>query len=197
MQSGAENRKATGCTRSLVIAADQAIYFLSHHWLFFVNLATAVFAGLPALAPWLQSRGLEVPARFIYLAYRATCHQRPERSFFIFGEKMAYCQRDTATYALVLLAGIAYAFLRPRAKPLPWKIAVLLVLPMAVDGGGQFFGLWTSTWVSRVITGGLFGFALVWTIYPYIDQGLAEARKEIEARFTKAGIPLPGFTPKA
>lgn len=191
MQQAPERRKATGFTRDLVIAADQAIYVLSRHWLAVVNLLTAIFAGLPVLAPWLQSRGLDVPARFIYLAYRATCHQRPERSFFIFGEKMAYCQRDTATYAVVLLAGIAYAFLRPRVKPLSLKIAALLILPMAVDGTGQFFGLWTSTWWSRVVTGGLFGFTLVWVIYPYIDQGLAEARKEIEARFAKAGISLP------
>ena len=78
MQQTPERPRATGCTRSLVVAADQAIYFLSRHWLFFANLATAVFAGLPVLAPWLQSRGLEVPARFIYLAYRATFHQRPD-----------------------------------------------------------------------------------------------------------------------
>ena len=191
MQPAPERRKATGITRNLVIAADQAIYFLSRHWLFAANLVTAVFAGLPVLAPFLQSRGLQAPAQLIYLAYRATCHQRPERSFFLFGEQMAYCQRDTATYAVVLLAGIAYAFLRPRVKPLSLKVAALLVLPLAVDGTGQFFGLWISTWWSRVITGGLFGFTLVWAIYPYIDQGLAEARKEIEARFAKAGIPLP------
>jgi len=190
VQSLPPRPKATGRTRDLVIAADQAIYFLSRHWLFFANLVVAIFAGLPLLAPFLMSKGLVWPAQIIYVAYRVQCHQRPERSFFPFGYQMAYCQRDTATYAVVLLAGIAYSFLRPKVKPLRLWQAIPMVAPMAVDGTGQFFGLWTSVWWSRVITGGLFGLALVWFVYPYIEQGLSEARASIEAKFKAAGIPL-------
>ena len=194
MQSPSNSPKATGRARDLVIATDQAIYFLSRHWLFFANLVVAIFAGLPLLAPFLMSKGLELPAQIIYVAYRVQCHQKPERSFFPFGYQMAYCQRDTATYAVVLLAGIAYAFLRPKVKPLRLWAAILMVVPMAIDGTGQLLGLWTSTWWSRVVTGGLFGLALVWLVYPYIEQGLGEARASIEAKFKAAGIPLSAFT---
>ncbi len=193
MQDQAGGPKATGIARDLVIAADQAIYVLSRHWLLVANILATVYAGLPVLSPYLKARGLEFAGQLIFAAYRVACHQRPERSFFLFGYQMAYCQRDTATYTAVVLAGIAYALLRRRMKPLPLWGAALLVLPLAVDGGGQFFGLWVSAWASRVITGALFGLALVWLAYPRIDEGLAEARKEIEARFAKAGLPLPGF----
>ncbi|MDH7488420.1 MAG: DUF2085 domain-containing protein [Anaerolineae bacterium] len=197
MQNPTGGPRATGIARDLVIAADQAIYVLSRHWLLVANVLAAIYAGLPILSPYLKARGLELAGQLIFVAYRVACHQRPERSFFLFGHQMAYCQRDTATYTAVVLAGIAYALLRPRVKPLPLWGAALLVLPLAVDGTSQFFGLWASTWVSRVITGALFGIALVWLVYPRIDEGLAEIRKEIEARFAKAGLPLPGFKRKA
>lgn len=193
MQNRTEGPKATGLARDLVIAADQAIYVLSRHWLLVANVVAAIYAGLPVLSPWLRSRGLEFAGQLIFAAYRVACHQRPERSFFVFGHQMAYCQRDTATYTTVLLAGIAYAFLRPRVKPLSLWGAALMLLPLAVDGTGQLFGLWVSTWWSRAVTGTLFGVALVWLVYPRIDEGLAEVRREIEARFAQAGIPLPGL----
>ncbi|MGB9593691.1 MAG: DUF2085 domain-containing protein, partial [Anaerolineae bacterium] len=171
MQNSTGGPKATGIARDLVIAADQAIYVLSRHWLALANVLAAIYAGLPVLSPYLKARGLEFAGQLIFVAYRVACHQRPERSFFLFGHQMAYCQRDTATYTTVVLAGIAYALLRPRVKPLPLWGAALLILPLAVDGTGQFFGLWTSTWASRVVTGTLFGIALVWLAYPRIDEG--------------------------
>lgn len=197
MQDRTAGPKATGIARDLVIAADRAIYIFSHHWLAVANVLAAIYAGLPVLSPYLKAKGFEFAGQLIFMTYRLACHQRPERSFFVFGHQMAYCQRDTATYTTIFVAGIAYALLRPRVRPLPLWGAALLVLPMVVDGAGQFFGLWTSTWWSRVITGALFGLALVWLVYPLLDQGLAEVRREIEARFAKAGIPLPGFKRRA
>lgn len=193
MRDQSDGPKATGVARDLVIAANQAIYVLSRHWLLVANILAALYAGLPILSPFLKSRGFEFAGQLIFVAYRVACHQRPERSFFLFGHQMAYCQRDTATYTTVVLAGIAYALLRPRVKPLSLLGAALLVLPLAVDGTGQLFGLWVSTWWARVVTGALFGVALVWLVYPRVDEAFVEVRKEIEARFAKAGLPLPGF----
>jgi len=192
MRPASEPPKATGCARNLVIAADEAIYVLSRHWLLAVNLLAGLYAGLPVLAPYLESRGLHVPARVIYLVYSMVCHQMPTRSFFIFGYKMAFCQRDTAVYGTIFVAGVLYGLLRPRVKPLPVWLAVLMALPMAVDGTGQLFGFWESTAWSRVITGALFGFALVWLVYPYVDEACGEIRATVVEKFHKADIPLPG-----
>lgn len=60
------------------------------HWLLIVSLALALFVGLPWLAPALMAKGYEWQAHLIYFAYGLTCHQLPERSYFLFGTKAMY-----------------------------------------------------------------------------------------------------------
>ncbi len=71
-------------------AVDRLVAWLTRHWLALFNVIVAVFVGLPFAAPLLMHAGLTGPARLIYLAYRPTCHQLPERSFFLFGAQGAY-----------------------------------------------------------------------------------------------------------
>ena len=90
------------------------------------------------------------------------------------GWKVALCQRDVAIYSGVLLAGISYAFVRRRVGPLPFKLFVLLVIPMAVDGLTQLVGWRESTWLLRTLTGALFGVAAVYLAYPYVEDAMQE-----------------------
>lgn len=90
------------------------------------------------------------------------------------GWKVALCQRDVAIYAGVFLAGISYAFVRRQARPLPFKVFVLLVIPMAVDGLTQLVGWRESTWLLRTVTGALFGVAAVYLAYPYVEDAMQE-----------------------
>lgn len=90
------------------------------------------------------------------------------------GWKVALCQRDVAIYAGVLLAGISYAFVRQRTRPLPFKLFVLLVIPMAVDGLTQLIGWRESNWLLRTLTGALFGGAAVYLAYPYVEEAMQE-----------------------
>jgi uncharacterized membrane protein len=90
------------------------------------------------------------------------------------GWKVALCQRDVAIYAGVLLAGISYAFVRRRTRPLPFKVFVLLVIPMAVDGLTQLVGWRESNWLLRTVTGALFGVAAVYLAYPYVEDAMQE-----------------------
>lgn len=99
------------------------------------------------------------------------------------GYKMAYCQRDAAIYTAIFLAGLFFALLRHRLKPLPWRWFFVSILPLAVDGTGQLLGLWESTPLSRVLTGGLFGVAGVWLTYPYLEEGMNDAKQTLAARF--------------
>lgn len=95
------------------------------------------------------------------------------------GFKVAICQRDVAIYLAMFIAGLAFTWLRRRLKPLAIKKFVALCAPMAIDGLGQLFGLWVSTWWSRVLTGGLFGVACVWLAYPYLERGMNEVHQEM------------------
>lgn len=104
----------------------------------------------------------------------------------VLGSQTAFCQRDIAIYASVLLAGLFFGLVRDRVKPLPFKIFVLFLVPIAVDGFTQLLGgivpflpARESTWLLRTITGSLFGIGGVWLAYPYIEQGMRDIRRSI------------------
>ena len=71
-------------------AVDRLAARLARHWLALFNTIVAMFVLVPFLAPVLMHLGLQRPAGVIYLIYQPTCHQLPERSFFLFGPQGAY-----------------------------------------------------------------------------------------------------------
>lgn len=95
------------------------------------------------------------------------------------GYKMAYCERDVAIYSSMLAAGLAFALLRNRMRPLSlrWYL-IFAVLPIAIDGGTQLltqsFMPRESTPLLRAITGTLFGVLTVWLLYPYVEEAMAD-----------------------
>lgn len=161
---------------------NRVVLAWARHWLLVLNGLTGMFAVLPLLAPWLLSQGYSTPANVIYVAYRLVCHQKSERSFFLFKQQVAYCQRDLAIYTGVFLLGLVYALVRRWLRPLSWTGAFLLVLPMAVDGLSQLVGLRESTWELRLTTGVLFALATVWFVYPRLEQGFQEIHAVVQAR---------------
>jgi uncharacterized membrane protein len=90
------------------------------------------------------------------------------------GWKVALCQRDVAIYASVFLTGLLYGLVRYRLRPLPFKIYVLFLIPIAVDGLTQLVGWRESNWWLRTLTGALFGFASVWLAYPYVEEAMQD-----------------------
>lgn len=157
-----------------------ALRFACRHWLAAANVIVIVFSTLPFAAPVLAAYGYDQISTAIFNAYSLTCHQMPERSFFILGHQVAYCERNTAIYFAMALAGLAYARLRARGlRPLPWRWYFLLILPMALDGFTQLFGWRESTWLLRVLTGSLFGIATIWLCYPILQESFDEMAREL------------------
>ena len=177
-------------------------------WLALANGSTALFLGLPFLAPVLARLGRADLAHMIYAAYQVTCHEWPFRAYFLFGSRLTYsaaelraagvpsiytfhgspelgytvafCQRNVAIYAAILLAGIAYACLGRRAHALSLGAYLFAIAPMALDGVTQLVGWRESSWELRTVTGVLFGWASVWLLYPrvaaFIDDWLRTRR---------------------
>ncbi len=50
------------------------------------------------------------------------------------GWKVAWSDRMVAMYTAIFVAGLCYALVRRRLKPLPLKVLPLFILPLAVDG---------------------------------------------------------------
>lgn len=103
------------------------------------------------------------------------------------GFKSAICQRDVAIYGAVFLGGLAYQFWGPRERRLGWKLYVLLLLPMAIDGTTQLIGLRESNWWLRTFTGALFGLATVWFAYPHVQGAMEEVLEETQYHYPGEG----------
>jgi uncharacterized membrane protein len=159
---------------------------IARHWLLFVNSVSATFAILPLLAPYLVAHGENGIARGIYYAFSLICHQRIDRSFVIYHEKMACCERCAAIYTGVFLFGLLYAALRTRIRQLPFWIFMLLTVPIALDGFTQEFGLRESNWELRVVTGVLFALGFTWLLFPRMEIGFARIRADLERRYHPA-----------
>lgn len=112
------------------------------------------------------------------------------------GYKMAWCERDVAIYVAMAFTFIGFGFIRSRVKFLDWRIYLLFVLPMAIDGTWQLFTspldilpfipLHESTPELRAITGVLFGFGSVWLVFPYVEQAMRDAYRDAKSQLDRA-----------
>jgi uncharacterized membrane protein len=155
-------------------------------------LVLSVFS-LIVVAPVAAASGHSEVASGIYRAFGTLCHQLPERSYFIDGHQLAVCSRCSGIYAGFAFTLLVYPLLRslknPDAPPRSWL--VLAALPLVIDVSVNFFGFWTNTHTSRLLTGALLGSAVVFYVMPgIIDLSLRYSRtpppKEPRVTFTLA-----------
>ncbi len=102
------------------------------------------------------------------------------------GYKVAWCERDTAMYVSLIIAGLLFGLVRTRLKALDWRIYLLLLVPMALDGGTQLIGLRESDYILRTITGTLFGMGSVWLVYPYLEEAMRDLQTQAQAQWQQA-----------
>jgi len=89
--------------------ADQFFYWFSNHYMAVFNFFVFLYVGLAFLAPILQKNGINTPAQVIYGVYSRLCHQLSFRSWFLFGEQIAY-PRATAGISGLMTYGEATGF---------------------------------------------------------------------------------------
>ncbi len=100
------------------------------------------------------------------------------------GWKVAFCERDLAIYTSILGAGLVYGLVRRRLGnwQMPWRHALIFLVPLGIDGLLQFFGVYESTWVLRTVTGAIFGVGGVFFAYPYLEEGFADIRRTVNEK---------------
>ena len=84
------------------------------------------------------------------------CHCMDSRSFHYRNIRFPICARCTGELIGILLGVILFAFWQPG-----WLLALLLLLPLLIDGGIQALTRYESNNIKRLITGILFGYGLV------------------------------------
>jgi uncharacterized membrane protein len=87
--------------------------WLARHWVALVTVVSGVFIALPLAAPLLAMTGHERASGAIYFAYRITCHQLPQRSWFIGGPSPQYDWSQLRPYVKHPEAGPLMAFHAP------------------------------------------------------------------------------------
>lgn len=149
-------------------------------FLFFLNM-------LPILAPILACFGEKRISSFIYWLYQFTCHQKASRSFFICDHQNGWCARCTFLWFATFASSVVSFYYKPIAnyfKGLSFKAALVLVLPLVLDGGIQFiatiYSLYTrtepfyeSTNSIRAITGALFGTGIGLFLFPRLRDEIS------------------------
>jgi uncharacterized membrane protein len=125
-------------------------------YLAFVLFFLLVFT-LTLTAPALKHIGYDNSAEANYLVFSSLCHQLSERSFSLFGFKLAVCARCFGIYIGLLSGALMYPLLNRGEKvPPPWLILVSIA-PLALDGITQILGFRESNNLLRLVTGFLFG----------------------------------------
>jgi uncharacterized membrane protein len=84
----------------VVTQADRFSYWLSRYYMVLINTIVVLYFGIPFLAPIFMVNGWERPGRMIYSAYGLVCHQFAFRSWFLFGEQVAYPLEDAGVEGL-------------------------------------------------------------------------------------------------
>lgn len=89
------------------------------------------------------------------------CHRKPERSFHIHGHQFPVCARCTGFYT-GLLVYLIYTLIYKHGYDLNMLIiSIILMIPVAIDGFTQYFGIRESTNNLRFITGFIGGIGLI------------------------------------
>jgi len=137
-----------------------------------------LWAALILAAPWLMAERHFLASAAIYKGFSAVCHQAPERSFFFQGQPMGVCSRCASIYAGFIIGLLLYPFLRDLREdrfPPRW-ILIGAGIPTAIDFTGGILGIFANTFLSRALTGILFGAVAAFYVTPGLVSALNDWR---------------------
>jgi uncharacterized membrane protein len=142
--------------------------WLSSRWFLVFLIVYGTWVWTPFLAPFFMNIGWYGAGKAIYFIYSFFCHQLPERSFFLFGQKsmyslseiqsvwqhttnpmilrqftgnetmgwkIAWSDRMVSFYTSMWLFAVAWSPFRKKIKPFSLLGFVILLIPIALDGG--------------------------------------------------------------
>jgi uncharacterized membrane protein len=148
--------------------------FLIVYW---AHLITGIlgFIVLAAFSiPFLSYFGLDAIAKPLFFGLHYLCAQIPSHSLYLFGHQFGLCERNLSIYTSMFLGSLLFVLTRKRLPGIPWWLWIVMILPMALDGTTQMFGLRESTLILRVVTGTLFGLGSIWFALPLMEQAMQE-----------------------
>jgi uncharacterized membrane protein len=174
---------ARGSKHAIGIFFNSTGNFLLEYWAHIITAILGVLVFIAISIPFLSYLGLDAIAKPLFFALHYVCAQIPSHSFYVLGHQLGLCARNFSIYASMFLGSLAFVLSKKRLPGIPWWVWILFILPMAIDGTTQMFGLRESTWYLRVITGTLFGLGNIWFALPMMQKAILEAPPQ---------VPVPG-----
>ena len=165
---------------------DRAANLVVRHILGLLVLGLLVMTLLPFAAPVLMAAGLEAPARLLYWFYGFTCHQLPQRSWFLFGPKLTY------TLAEIQAVWPAHSTMQLRefigTPDMGWKVAwsdrMLSWYTMTAIWGAVYWLLCRARLTVKPLRWSLLALALA----PLVLDGLSHMLNDILAGMSGTGF---------
>jgi uncharacterized membrane protein len=115
-------------------------HWIGDHWFETFLIVYGVWVFAPFLAPLFMQIGWTGAGKAIYIVYSYFCHQLPERSFFLFGEKTMYSLSEIqAAWQDTINPMILRQFIGNES--MGWKIA----------WSDRMISFYTSVWLFAVI----------------------------------------------
>lgn len=156
-------------------------YLHQRRTIYLIVLAATIAWNLTLFAaPWFWTKGHSVWASGVYLIFYPICHQRPERSFFLWGHPLAVCHRCTGIYLGFLVGILLFPLVSRslRANPkgiLPLQIPnrwglLTAMLVVAADVGSELLGIRHTTTLSRFLSGAICGIVAASYLLPQIIE---------------------------
>ena len=142
-----------------------------------ILLGALVWCAAILLPAFLANTSSSWLNEFVYRSFHPICHQLPERSFHLFGERLAVCSRCSSIYFAFLIGVIGYPFITPSLHHIRTPLRSVLVaalLPMLVDVALDFFGIHASTFATRTMSGSLFGLVVPFFVLPAAIEGVQQ-----------------------
>jgi uncharacterized membrane protein len=114
--------------------------WISRHWLVIFFVLYGLWVWSPWLAPIFMHIGWDGAGRALYFFYSFFCHQLPERSFFLFGQKPMYTLTEIqAAWQSTLNPLILRKFIG--SETMGWKVA----------WSDRMISFYTSVWIFAVL----------------------------------------------
>lgn len=167
-----ETEKST--QRRLSTLANWLGNWLLLHWATIAMMILGLLVLSAIAVPFLSYFGFDQFSKSIFFSLHYVCAQIPSHSFFILGHQLGLCARNFSIYISMFLTSVVFVLSKKRLPGIPWWVWILMILPMALDGTTQMFGLRESTWQLRMLTGTLFGVGSIWFVLPFMQKTIEE-----------------------
>jgi uncharacterized membrane protein len=167
-------RTTQATQNKLNTAANWLGNFLLAYWGHIAMIVLGLLVLSAISVPFLSYFGFDAFSKSIFFSLHYVCAQIPSHSFYILGHQLGLCARNFSIYTSMFLTSVVFVLSKKRLPGIPWWVWLLMILPMALDGTTQMFGLRESTWQLRLITGTLFGVGSIWFVLPFMQKTIEE-----------------------